>query len=315
MAGGGGGGGAFSGRRTPERLQKIVREAEDKTRVAAFETELSAIVGDLLAEYNGRDANSTRERLDEIKVALEDEIEGSLDQLFGGSVAKYTHVEGLSDIDSLILINDTDLEGKSPEDVLSKIEQAIRVKVADTVSVSHGRMAVSIGFVDGMLIQVLPAIKTDGERLRVPSSRGVGWSEINPKKFADALTRHNQECGGKLVPTIKLAKAINGQLPEGQRLSGYHMESLGIAAFRGYDGAKSVTVMLPLFFERARDLVLSPIRDRTGQSIHVDEYLGPAKSEARMAASHVFDRLARRMRNASASGSRAQWLALFGIDQ
>jgi hypothetical protein len=315
MAGGGGGGGAFSRRRTPEQLLKIVRETEDKTKVAAFETQLAGILGDLLAEYSGRDPKLTRERLEVIKEALKGKIEGSFDQLFGGSVAKYTHVEGLSDIDSLVFINDTTLEGKPPEFVLAKIEQTIKDQFNDSVSVHHGRMAVSIQFEDGMLIQVLPAIKTEGARLRVPSSRGPGWSEIDPKKFTDALTRHNQKCGGKLVPTIKLAKAINGQLPEAQRLSGYHMESLGIAAFREYEGARTTTAMLPYFFEKARELVLAPIRDRTGQSIHVDEYLGPAKSDARKAASHVFDRLARRMRNASAAGSSAQWLALFGIEQ
>lgn len=72
--------------------------------------------------------------------------------------------------------------------------------------------------------------------------------------------------------------------------------------------------MLPLFFERAKDLVLSPIRDHTGQSVHVDSYLGAANSEDRQAVSHLMSRLARRMRNASAGASTAQWRALFGYD-
>ena len=106
-----------------------------------------------------------------------------------------------------------------------------------------------------------------------------------------------------------------GTLPESQRLSGYHMESLGIEAFRGYDGEKTTTAMLPVFFERARDLVLSPIRDRTGQSFHVDEHLGPENSAERVAISHVMGRIARRMRNATAAGSTAQWEAMFGSDE
>jgi hypothetical protein len=93
------------------------------------------------------------------------------------------------------------------------------------------------------------------------------------------------------------------------------MESIGIAAFRNYEGDRTTTAMLPTFFERARELVLSPIKDSTGQSVHVDDYLGPANSEARQAASHVLGRLARRMRNATAAGSTAQWQALFGLDQ
>jgi hypothetical protein len=93
------------------------------------------------------------------------------------------------------------------------------------------------------------------------------------------------------------------------------MESLAIAAFRDYDGEKTTSAMLPAFFEKARSLVLKPIKDSTGQSIHVDGYLGIENSEKRQAASHVLGRIARRMRNATAGGSTEQWGALFGLDQ
>lgn len=132
--------------------------------------------------------------------------------------------------------------------------------------------------------------------------------------FQEALTNRNAACGGKLVPTIKLAKAINGELPENQRLSGYHVESLAIAAFRGYAGEKTTSAMLPTFFERARELVLAPIKDSSGQSVHVDGHLGPANSAERIAASHLLGRIARRMRNATAAASVPQWKALFGLE-
>jgi hypothetical protein len=256
-----------------------------------------------------------RERLDDLKGALEGTIEGSVDQIFGGSVAKHTYVDGLSDIDSLVIINETDLEDKTPQAALDHMEKSIEEGLGEKASVHHGRMAVTVEYDDGMTIQLLPAIKDAGGRLQVPSSRRDGWSRINPAAFAEALTRHNQQCGNKLVPTIKLAKAINGTLPEAQRLSGYHMESLGIAAFRNYSGEKTTTAMLPVFFERARELVLSPIRDTTGQSVHVDDYLGPANSRERVAVSHVMGRIARRMRNATAAGSTAQWRSMFGLDE
>lgn len=313
MGGSGGGGGAFVNR-TPEELRDIVRKAEEKTTVAAFEAELSGLLGNLLGEVNGRDPHATRERLESIKATLQGEIDGSFDQFFGGSVAKHTYVEGLSDIDSLMLINDSDLEGKSPKEVLSKVMDIIHRKLGDDVTVSHGQMAVTVKYSDGMVIQLLPALESKDGQTHVPSSRTDGWSKIDPVAFTKALTKRNQECGNKLVPTIKLAKAINGQLPEAQRLAGYHMESLAIAAFKGYNGIKSPSAMLPTFFERAKDLVLSPIKDRTGQSVHVDEYLGLANSPERVAASHVLGRLARRMRNASAAGSADQWRALFGLD-
>lgn len=312
--GGSSGSGAF-GNRSPRELRDIVRKAEDKTTDAAFAAQLASLLGDLLAAYNGRDADAALERLNGVKAALGKAINGTVDHLFGGSVAKHTYVDGLSDIDSLIFVNETALEGKSPQQVLSRMEKILKRKLGAKAEISHGRMAVTIDFHDGMVLQVLPALRTEDGLVQVPSSRHEGWSKITPVAFQEALTRRNRECNSKLVPTIKLAKAIVGQLPESQRLSGYHMESLAIAAFRNYDGEKTTMAMLPVFFERARELVLSPIKDRTGQSVHVDGYLGSENSDARQAASHVLGRLARRMRNATAAGSTAQWQALFGIDQ
>lgn len=312
--GGGGGGGIFVNR-SPERLSDLVRKAEERTTSAAFETALAKTLGELLGEFNNRDIEAARERLDALKDALRGCMEGSFDQLLGGSVAKHTYVEGLSDVDTLVAINDSDLRSASPAEVLKRLTDVIRRSIGDSAEVSHGRMAVTVDYRDGMLVQLLPAIKMAGGRLKVPSSRTDGWSRIDPVAFQAALTRRNEECGGKLVPTIKLAKAINSQLPEAQRLSGYHMESLGIAAFRGYSGPKTTSAMLPTLFERARELVLSPIRDSTGQSVHVDEYLGSSGSAQRQAVSHVLGRLARRMRNATAAESTAQWRALFGLDE
>lgn len=312
--GGGGGGGTFV-HRTPAELKELVRKAEQRTSVAEFEVELSATLTNLLVGYNDRDIEKTRERLDQIKSELEDEVESSFDQFFAGSVAKHTYVDGLSDIDSVLIINDSTLENKTPDAVLDKLTSILKKRLDDDVDISHGRMAVTIEYQDGMKIQVLPAIEV-GNKLKIPSSRTADWSHVDdPKGFQEALTRRNEECGNKLVPTIKLAKAINGTLPEAQQLSGYHIESLAIDAFRNYNGVKSVAAMLPAFFERAKDSILTPIKDTSGQSIHVDGYLGPANSDARKNASHLLERIAKRMRNATAAGSKAQWLSLFEIDE
>ena len=290
--------------------------SEDETTVAAFEAELSRTLGDLLGEFNSRDTPSVNDRLDRIKKAMQGTIEGTFDQLFGGSVAKRTYVDGLSDIDSLILLNDSDLEKQSPQSALEQMEGIRKGHLGGEAKIGHGRMAVTVTFPDGMVIQLLPAVKSRDGRLRVPSSRRDGWSEIDPAAFRDALTRRNEQCAGKLVPTIKLAKAVNGQMPEAQRLGGYHVEALAIAAFKGYQGEKTGPAMLPVFFERARELVLSPIRDSTGQSVHVDEYLGQANNDTRVALSPVLGRIARRMRNATAAGSTVSGvLSLVSINE
>ncbi len=304
----------FSSKRPPEKLRELVQKAEEKASEAAFDGELASTLGGLLAKVNSRDVELVRTRLESLKGSLCEELDGTFDQFFGGSVAKHTYVDGLSDIDSLFIINDTELENKSPQRILEKVEDILKESLGAQAQVSHGPMAVTIEYKDGMLIQLLPAIETSGHHIHVPS-RENDWSEIDPVAFQAALTKRNQQCGGKLVPTIKLAKAIVAQLPSSQTLTGYHMESLAIAAFRGYEGEMTTRAMLPMLFERARELVLNPIRDRSGQSVHVDEYLGPANSEERQVMSHLLGRIGRRMKNATASASITQWQALFGEDE
>lgn len=313
--GGSGGGGPFTYDRNPQVLAKLVRKSQAATSDAAFDSELSSVLTQMLGEYNDRDVNLVEDRLADVKLALEGSIEGTIDQKFGGSVAKHTYVDGLSDIDSLLILNDTSVRSDSPKDILRLVTRILAQKFGDRAAVSHGQMAVTVEFKDGMKIQLLPALRSRKDTLRVPSSRENAWSTIDPRTFQEALTRRNNECGGKLIPVIKLAKAINGTLPESQRLTGYHLESIGISAFRGYDGPKTTSTMLPVFFEKAKDLVAEPVRDSTGQSIHVDEYLGAPNSAKRSTASHLMDRVAKRMRNATGARSIAQWQALFGLEE
>ena len=307
VGGGGRGGSSYTGW-TSEKLTEVVREEATKA-AAHFEVTVAGLLSDLLAGY-GKDTELVRERLDRAKEILRDETENSFDTLFGGSVAKHTYVDGLSDVDTLLVVNDSKFEDKSPPKILDRVEAILQDRLPKDVVVDHGRMAVSITYPDSMVIQLLPALRTE-TGVKVPSAQHEGWSDIDPDGFRQALTYHNEACGGKLVPTIKLAKAVIGNMPEQYRLTGYHVESLAIAAFKGYEGKKTTETMLPLLFERAKGLVLAPIRDSTGQSVHVDEYLGPESSPLRQNVSHLLGGIAKRMRNASSGKSRAQWEAVF----
>ena len=150
--------------------------------------------------------------------------------------------------------------------------------------------------------------------MKVPSWQRDTWSAIDPQKFTDALTKRNAACGQRLVPTIKLAKAINATLPEDKRLTGYHIESLAIAGFRGYQGSTVLGTMLSHFLKSIPGLLHSPITDRTGQSVHVDEYLGPAGNREREVRAHIFDRLSKRLDTALAAGSITNLAKLLGDD-
>lgn len=306
--GGSGGGGYFTDR-TPEEVKSELRKEEERTVDLAFDTETAEAIGQLLAQANVRDPDATSKALNEIKRVLERDIEGSLDPQFGGSVRKHTFVDGISDVDTLLILRDPDLKTKSPQRVLDHFERKLRKELSDW-EVSRGKLAITLRR-EGLEIQVLPAIRSDGAT-RVPAARGDRWSEINPEAFFRKLTDTNSRYGGKVVPVIKLAKLINDRQPEPLQLTGYHIESLAIEAFRGYTGVLNPKAMLEHLFDRARTLVLSPIRDKTGQSVHVDGYLGPTNSADRKAVSAVLDRVSRRMRNADVSKSKQQWMELFG---
>ncbi|AEG02837.1 CBASS oligonucleotide cyclase [Methylomonas methanica] len=309
-----GGSGGSSWSMDPKDIVKQIREAEKKLGDQQFQTELSAFLAKSLAMFNERDIQLVRHRLDEILELLGEAIDEKIDQIFGGSVAKHTYVDGLSDIDCLLVVNDTNLEKGGPKTALSLIENVLKQSLKGHAEISVGDLAVTVHYGDGMEVQLLPAVKS-GDSLKIPSARNSDqWSSIEPKKFQAALSDHNSRCDGKLVPTIKLAKAIIGQLPEARQLSGYHIESLAIDAFKGYTGTKTPSSMLPHFFEHAKNRVLSPMTDSTGQSVHVDDYMGGKNSEERISAGHLLGRIAKRMTNATASRSLAQWSELFGVD-
>lgn len=305
----GGSGGSVFHDYNPKKLSERIRQTENKTVNESFEVELSDSLTGLLAYYNDRDTETINTRLSSILGSIDENIDGHVNTLFGGSVSKHTYVDGLSDIDSLIILDNSDLVDGNPSQIIQYIADLIKTANAD-LDVETGNIAITISYDDGMSIQLLPALKTE-EELRVPSWKGNTWSNIEPERFGKALTKRNEKCGMKLVPMIKLAKAINAGITEELRLTGYHLESLAIEAFRGYKDSCTLTKMLPHFFDRAKDLVLSPIVDKSGQSLHVDEYLGEKNSAERTQVSHVLNRLSRRMKNATAANAKEQCLSLF----
>jgi hypothetical protein len=247
---------------------------------------------------------------------LSNELDDSIISKFGGSVAKHTYVDGISDVDTLFVMKSSTKDFPSPKNLLSHMAQLISTRLGNGVTVSAGNLAVTVQYAnDGMEIQILPAVQEEGGKVKIAALDGLRWSNIAPLRFQEALTKRNQECSGKLVPVIKLAKGILATLPDAQKLSGYHVESLAIAAFRNYSGEMTTHAMLVEFFAQAKQLVKAPIRDSTGQSVNVDDYLGAGNSDERLRRSYVLERIEKRMRNANAASSLDSWRDIFGLDE
>jgi hypothetical protein len=299
---GGSGGGYFisNARELKSKLSDTTKDIDRKE----YDADVATLLSELLLDYNNRDVNAINTHLEEILKAVKNRIDGHLNIKLGGSVSKHTFVDGISDIDTLLILNDSGLSDKSPETIKNNIAAMLKERFSET-DISVGKMAVTVSFSD-YEIQILPALKSGG-KVMIPNASGNSWAKIDTEEFTSILTKTNNDNGNRVVPIIKLAKAIIGKLPEKHQLSGYHVEALATSIFNNYHDEQISKTMLKHFFQQASQMVLSPTRDKTGQSVYVDEYLGTRNGLPRQIVSSALDRINRKLQNADNLLSLETW--------
>ncbi len=289
------------------RRIEVAREKE----AARLHSAVNEYVRELLAKFNARDVDLTNQRLDNVLAILAD-VSAIERIMLGGSVAKHTDVDGLSDVDALVILDRKELQGKSPEEVKAAFcgELHDSLSQLEGADVTEGRLAVTVRYRDGAEIQLLPALRS-GNRVLLASPDGTEWREINPKRFQMALTNANQRLERSLVPAIKLLKSINADLPSQKQLRSYHIEALAVDAADHYSGSHAPRDVLIHLCKHTAERVLKPIVDITGQSRQVDGYLGGANSQQRQIVSQALLGIARRLETAA---SVEDWKSVFGND-
>ena len=290
-------------------VEDLREEARQRLQDSQHDSAVNSMLQQELTLINDRDVDYINEQLDTIGERLADRGHEIERLRFGGSVAKHTFVDGLSDVDALVLLEEDSLDDKSPEEIRHEFADSLRrdLPQGGVREIREGTMAVTIEYSDGTEIQLLPAVRT-GDGVAVPSADGKSWAAIRPQAFARALTSTNQAQGGRVVPTIKLAKAIFANTLGEGTMSGYHVEALAIEAFRSYSGPRTQKAMVTHLVEQASQRVLRPISDVTGQSQYVDEYLGDANSDARRSLSRRMTELARGMTTSRSLDDWTHWL-------
>jgi predicted nucleotidyltransferase len=291
--GGGGGGSYFPSK--PRRFHDLIKQTKEAAEQNRLNSEVNDYLQLVLAKFNERNAEKVQEYLEKIEKALEKDA--VIDRfLFGGSVAKHTFVDGLSDVDALVVLDRADIKGKTPDEVLDVFCNSLKDRLTqdEVASVEKGSLAVTVTYNDETEIQLLPAVRV-GRSVAIASSGGQDWKQISPRAFQTRLTRANQNLNGVLVPTIKLVKSMISSVPEDLKLTGYHVEALGLDATKGYRGERTVKALLVHVLSAASKRVMSPISDLTSQSRTVDEYLGKANSSKRQSISNMLAGLARRL--------------------
>jgi hypothetical protein len=306
----GGGGGGWSSV-TPERVVRELESSADSAAAQEFESRVAEVIAAELSKFNDRDTDSIQTHLATIKQALNKDADFVESLTFGGSVQKHTYVDGLSDVDALVALNTHELEDAAPSKIKEAFAERLRNRLPGT-KIEVGSMAVTVQFADAE-IQLVPVIRR-GRSVQISDEKGEGWTPIQPRQFARKLREVNQQLGYKLVPVIKLAKAVLAVVPEDRRLIGYHTEALALRVFADYNGPLTPKAMLMHFFKAAPGEISQRIQDRTRQSRYVDEYLGAVGSLKRELAADAIDRLGRRMRNADSARSVEMWRDLLRFD-
>ena len=263
----------------------------------------------LLVQYKRRNTKAVTRHIRSVCDVLGHEDDHVVQTKFGGSVQKGTYVTGLSDVDVLLIVNQSSLKNKPPSKVIAYVRHTIQQRFLKN-PVKAGKLAVTVSYADKTELQILPAIRTtDGFRIAEPGSSE--WSNvIHPNRFVDRLVKVNNACGGRIVPTIKLAKAMADCFikDSSRKISGYHMESLAIDAFAGHQGKLDPKSMLLHFLGHSVKAVMTPIKDPTGQTRYVDQYLGRAESKLRKGASTQFGQMRGKV---SSCRTRAEFDDLF----
>ena len=244
---------------------------------------------ELLARYSHRNNASIRRHIEGLCTALR--RDGNVVQaIYGGSVSRGTNVNGISDVDILLVVNQSSLINRPPSAVIDYVKETLEGHLSGN-PIRAGNLAVTVEYADETEIQILPAIRRGTEGFRIAKPGSNRWSgTVLPNIFADRLMEVDQRNGSRVLPTIKLAKAIADCYVKrpSRKISGYHMEALAIKAFENYQGPRDPKSMLVHLFGNSITAVLTPIRETTGQSTTVDEYLGEEGSRLRQRASIYF---------------------------
>ena len=183
----------------------------------------------LLVKYNQRNSKAITRHVESLCNVLRQETDEVVQVMFRGSIMRSTDVNSLSDVDVLLIVNQSSLASLPTAEAIEYVKDIVVRRMSQNL-VRTGKLAVTVDYSDGSEIQLLPAIRTQhGVGIAEPGN--TKWSDvIQPDKFATRLAKVNEARNGRVVPTIKLAKSIVDCFitRPSRKISGYHMEALAI---------------------------------------------------------------------------------------
>ncbi len=122
---------------------RLQEHAAASTDTAAYEAEINQMRLDILKEFNDRDVEAIRQHLDTVEDAISKIIDGEVQMLYGGLISKHTYVNGLSDVDMLVCLNDKSLSSLMVQEALKHFETTLRQRLPKT-EITTGDLAVTV---------------------------------------------------------------------------------------------------------------------------------------------------------------------------
>ena len=118
----GSGGSSLSGRDIEDLRQAALDQATSAETVA----EINHLLDGFLSRVDQRDVDKVRSALDLLQEVIEDLLEDEVRLIFGGSVSKHTYVDGLSDVDALVVLNADLFSEEVPSGLVRDFATALR---------------------------------------------------------------------------------------------------------------------------------------------------------------------------------------------
>src|SRR5438874_1171272 len=113
--GGGGGGGNYN--LNPGEIARLRDEARARLDRSRLDSDVNSLLQHSLVDLNDRDKEEAASRLEQIQKSLGGTTLDVDRVVFGGSVAKHTYVDGLSDIDALVVLDPGAIGSDTPEEM------------------------------------------------------------------------------------------------------------------------------------------------------------------------------------------------------
>ena len=155
---------------------------------------------ELLATYTRSNQQAVARHLESLRNSLRRQGNHVVQTMFGGSVRRGTDMAGLSDVDALLIVNDSSLVNRSPSEVIEYVQNTIQWWLRWN-SATSGSLAVTVNCSDGTEIQLLPAIRTSSGGVRIAEPGSTGWRHVvRAEIFARELSAVNQAITAESPP-------------------------------------------------------------------------------------------------------------------